>query len=167
MADVLEIHTNVLLREIDRLKVIFPELEDDPALLADTVEGQTRFDWLMNRLNVAYLEVVALKEGAVMLQQTMKDRAERFDRRSDGIKGLMLAVMRAAQKDKVILPSGTVSIAKGKPRLELDEDFHAQGYMRVKEEPMRTDILAALQAGNEIPGARVVPSPDHLQVRTK
>jgi hypothetical protein len=167
MPDILQIHADILLREIERLKALYPELEDDPVLLADTVEGSTRFEAVLDRLNVAFLEVVGLREATVMLQQTMKDRAERFNRRSEGIKGLMLAVMRAAGKQTVTLPSGTLSIAKGRDVLELDEDFHAQGYMRVKQEPMKADILAALKLGNEIPGARLATSPEHLQVRTK
>lgn len=167
MADVLHIHTDILLREIERLKTVFPELADDPDLLADTVEGSTRFEWLMNRLNVAHLEVEALKEGASMLQSTMKARADRFERRDDGIKGLMLAVMKAAHKDSIVLPSGTVTVAKGKDALELDDDFNAQGYVRTKTEPMKADILAALKKGDDIPGARLVKSDPHLQIRTK
>lgn len=167
MADVLETHTAILLREIDRLKALYPELEDDPQLLADTVEGSTRAEWVLDRLSVAYNEAVALREATAMLIETLKARHSRFDRRSEGVKDLMLAVMRSAGMKKIVLPSATLSIASGKAKLDLDDDFHAQGYMRVKTEPMRADILAALQAGDAIPGARLVQSPDHLQVRTK
>ena len=51
--------------------------------------------------------------------------------------------------------------------LELDEDFNAQGYMRVRSEPMKSDILAALKAGNEIPGARLTETDPSLSIRTK
>lgn len=165
MADVLQIHTDVLLREIDRLKALYPELEDDPQLLADMVEGSTRFEWVMDRLSVAFLEKVALKEANVIVQQSLRERGERFDRAAEGIKGLMMAVMQAAGQRKAVLPSATISISAGRPRLVLDDDFHAQGYMRVKEEPMKTDILAALNAGSEIPGARLEQAPEHIQVR--
>lgn len=166
MPDILQIHTDVLLREIERLKALYPELADDETLLADTIEGSTRFESVLDRLNVAYLEVTGLREATLMLKQTMQDRADRFERRSDGIKSLMLAIMRAAGQRKAVLPSGTLSVANGRDTLELDEDFHAQGYMRVKEEPMKADILAALKVGTEVPGARIVKAEPHLQVRT-
>jgi hypothetical protein len=166
MPDILQIHTDILLREIERLKALYPELADDETLLADTIEGSTRFESVLDRLNVAYLEVTGLREATLMLKQTMQDRADRFERRGEGIKGLMLSVMLAAGQRKAVLPSGTISVANGRDKLELDDDFHAQGYMRVREEPMKSDILTALKAGAEIPGARIVKTPEHLQVRT-
>lgn len=167
MADVLEIYTAILLREIERLKALYPELEDDAELLADMVEGSTSFDTILSRLTVAFLEKVALKEANSMIQADLRLRGARFDRGAEALKALAMSVMVAAGKRTAILPAATLSITKGRNKLVLDDDFNAQGYMKIEAKPMRADIAAALATGDDIPGARLEPSAEHLSVRTK
>lgn len=167
MADILEVHTSILLREIERLKAIYPELADDPEVLASALEGETRFLPVLENVTAAFLEAVAFKDAIAMRMSDLKERADRFDRKAEGLRALAFALMKAGDKTMVRLPIATLSVAKGKPKLVIDEDFNAQGYVRVKYEPMRTDIAAALAVGTEVPGARLEPATTHLTVRTK
>jgi hypothetical protein len=166
MADVLTDHANILRASIARLKSLYPELEEDDELLADMVEGSTTFDNVMDRLAVAFMSKVALKEANGAVVASLKERAARFERGAEAYKALMQDVMESAGMRKAVLPSATVYLAKSRPALIVDEDFNAQGYVRVKTEPMKADILAALSAGDHIPGARLETVADHLVVRT-
>lgn len=167
MTDVLATHTSILLAQIERLKAIYPELEDDAELLADTIEGSTTFENVLDRLAVAFMSKVALKEANAAVQSDLRDRGARFDRGAEALKALMFAIMKASGKQKVVLPSATVSVARSRPRLVIDDDFNAQGFVKIERTPMRADIAAALAAGDEIAGARLEPVNDHLSVRTK
>jgi len=167
MADILAAEAVTLAARIDALKRTYPELEDDGQLLADMVEGSTDFNAVLDKVAVAFLSAVSLKQANADLVDTLTTRGSRFERRAEAFKALAFDLMRAAGTRKVELPSATLSIAKGRPKLVLDDDFNAQGYMRVKAEPMRTDIAAALAVGNDIPGARLEQAPDHLAIRTK
>jgi hypothetical protein len=68
----------------------------------------------------------------------------------------------------VVLPSATISIDKGRPRLVIDnEDELPQGFVKIERTPKRADIAAALATGDSIPGARLEAANDHLSIRTK
>ena len=168
MADVLHIHTDILLREIERLKRIYPELEDDPQLLANTIEGSTNADNVLTRITQAFLENTALKEANAMLQSDLRERGQRFDRKAEAYRALAYAVMQASGRRMAVLPVATLSIAKGRAKLVIDdESVIPQGYVKIERTPMRADIARALGNGDAIPGARLEESEPHLSVRTK
>ena len=167
MAEILVQLAEQIKQSIERLKAEYPELEDDADLLADTVEGETDFPRVMQKLSAAFLDAATLKEANASFIASLRERGERFDRKADAYRALMLDLMTASGQRKLVLATATLSIAKGRDTLQLDEDFNAQGYMRVVKEPMKTDILAALKAGDDIPGARLVAAPEHLSIRTK
>jgi hypothetical protein len=161
--------------EIERLRKAFPELNDDLDLLADSIEGQTDFDQLCDAILAQYVECLAMREGvkahieAMKAHiEAMKARDERFGKAADVFKNLLHDLVKASGQTTVRRPLATLSIAKGRSKLVLDDDFNAQGYMRTfAPEPMRADIAAALAAGDEIPGARLEPGEPIFSVRTK
>lgn len=171
MHDTIVSHTNILLSQIERLKELYPELKDDDELLAGTIEGATNIESVLDRLTLSYVRQDALAKSAAQagrdVQSALSERAARLQRGAEALKALMFAVMNAAGMQKAVLPTATLSISKGRPTLALDDDFKVQGYVRTKTEPMRSDILAALTAGDEIPGARLVLAEPHLTIRPK
>lgn len=167
MTDVLTPRVTRIRMEIDRLRRFFPEINDDLELLAATIEGETDFDKVADLIIDAFLDRVSLREAVELRIDDMKARAERFGKGADAMKSLLTELMRAADKTMIRRPLATLVMSKGRETLVLDDNFNAQGYMRVKSEPMRTDILAALKAGDDIPGARLETPPPHLSVRTK
>lgn len=167
MSDPIVMDGRLIVAQIDRLKAIYPELAEDDALLLDTIEGQTHFDRVISTVIDAYLDAVSMNGAIADRIESLKERSERYDRRSEAYKALAFALVEASGQRKLTLPQATLSISTGRKVLELDEDFNAQGYMRIKAEPIKADILAALNNGDPIPGARIVQSPDHLSIRTK
>lgn len=153
--------------EIERLKQFYPEITEDLELFAGTVSGETDFDELLDAILDQFLDRVAMREAISLRIETMKERAARFDKGAEAFRAIAFDLMKAADKTMVRRPLATLVVSKGRPTLELDDDFNAQGYMRVEIEPMKTDILAALKAGSEIPGARLIETEPSLSVRTK
>ena len=154
--------------EIERLRKAFPELDDDLDLLADSIEGQTDFDQLCDAILAQYVERLAMRKGVKAHIEAMKARDERFGKAANVFKGLLHDLVKASGQTTIRRPLATLSIAKGRRKLVLDDDFNAQGYMRTPApEPMRADIAAALAAGDEIAGARIEPGEPTFSVRTK
>lgn len=168
MADVLTVHVSIVAAQIERLRAIYPELEDDAELLADMIEGTTNFDNVLDRVTMAFLGKVALKQANAELQKTLQERGARFDRGAEALKELIFALLIAAGKRNAVLPAATLSIAKGRNRLVIDDlDAIPQGYAKFEKIAAKADIAAALATGDQIPGAHLEPSPEHLTVRTK
>jgi hypothetical protein len=168
MADILEIHTAILLREIDRLKALYPELTDDPELLAGMVEGETRFEHVLERVTNAFLDMVSMKDAVALRMSALRERGERFDRKAEALKALAFAIMQHAEKTMVRLPVATLSMSKGRARVVIDAvDELPQGYVKTERVPLKTEILATLQAAGEVPGAHLEIGEPTLSVRTK
>jgi hypothetical protein len=152
--------------EIERLKKAFPELEEDLDLMAGMIEGETDFEKLVDTILDQFQERLTMREAVESRAKMLQERAQRFGRSADALKGLLHELVKASGQTNIRRPLATLVISKGRKKLELDPDFHAQGYMRVTTEPMKTDITAALNAGNDIPGARLVEGEPTFSVRS-
>jgi hypothetical protein len=168
MADTsLVVWSDMVRKQIDRLRVTYPELNDDADLLLGMVEGSTSFERVIDMVLDAFLDRVTMREAITRRIETMEARAHRMDRGAEALRDLARSLVEAAGQTTVKRPLATLVLSKGRPKLELDEDFNAQGYMRVKTEPMKADIAAALAAGSQIPGARLVEGEPTFSIRTK
>jgi hypothetical protein len=163
----LKAHTTRVVIEIERLKKAFPELEEDLELLAGTIEGETDFDALLDAILEQFLDRVTMREAVTRRIESLEERVGRFDKAAELFKKMAHDLMTSADKTMVRRPLATLVVSKGRPRLILDDDFNAQGYMRVKTEPMKADIAKALNEGADIPGARFEPGEPVFSIRTK
>lgn len=153
--------------QIGRLRAAYPEIEEDAELLAGMIEGETDFERVIDMLLEVYQDRTSLSLAASARAVELRERSARLERNAEAAKDVLRELLIAADKTMVRRPTGTLVLSKGRPKLELDGDFNAQGYMRVKSEPMKADIIAALAVGGSLPGARLVPSEPTLSVRTK
>lgn len=153
--------------EIERLKRAFPELEDDLELLASTIEGETDFDALLDAILEQFLDRVTMREAVTRRIETLEERVARFDKAAELFKKMAFDLMTSADKTMVRRPLATLVVSKGRPRLVLDDDFNAQGYMKVETKPMKAEIAEALKSGIELPGAKLVDSEPVFSIRTK
>lgn len=168
MADVLDAWANTVRSEIERLKALYPELAEDEQLLSDMVEGSTHFDDVLDRISMAFLSKVSLKEANANLQRSIAERGARFDRSAEALKALAMSLMQAAGKRNVVLPSATLFIANGRARLVIDNEAELpQGFVKIERTPIKADIHAALSSGDQIPGAHLEQAAEHLTVRTR
>lgn len=168
MADILINIAAQVKTTIERLRAEYPELDDDADLLADTIDGETDFTRIMERLSLNFLDATSLKEANGAIISDLRERGERFGRKAEAYRAIMQDLLVASGQRKCTLPTATLSIAKGRARLVIDDEAALpQGFVKLERIPIKADIAAALSAGESIPGARLEQAPEHLSIRTK
>ena len=150
----LELKRMELEREIQTLLEQFPQLKDDQDLLADMLEGQTDFNEVIAALakdiKLAKANVAGIKEVA----KELKERQSRFEAKEEFCRSLIHKLMDTAGVKKLTLPVATVNITNVSPSVMiLDESAIPDDFMRIKKEPNKTAIKAALETGQSIAGA--------------
>lgn len=150
------------------LLTAYPELAEDEDLRADVLEGETDAHRLVSVMVRRRREALALASAGKEIRSEQSERISRFERQADGYAALIKSLMLAADLPKIILPEATVSITKARTTVEItDENELPQGFVEIRRVPKKTEIKAALEAGDEIPGARLGLSEEGLMVRTK
>lgn len=168
MNDRLALDVRETAAQVERLRLTYPDLADDLQLLADTIEGETEFMPLMERLTEEYLDTVSMKAAIADRMSALAERRDRFDRKADVLKRMARGLMETAGQTKLQLPIATVSIAKGRTSCVVDDaDALPQGFYEVERKPLKTAIKTALEAGDVVPGARLETGEPSLSVRTK
>lgn len=153
-----------LTAHIEAITRDFPELAEDPDLAADTFEGMGLNDLLARLLSSAqdakhFAAAIAERIGE------LRQRQERFSRKQDAMRALMFRLLQASGQTKVTLPEGTLSVSKGRDKVEVtDESALPAEYVRVTTAPDKTALMAALKAG-PVAGARLVAGEPGLTVR--
>ncbi|WP_266029947.1 siphovirus Gp157 family protein [Brucella intermedia] len=156
----------VLEREFADLVAAYPELAEDEELRADTIEGETDAYRVLGK-------IVAIERDANSMVLAIGERAkelgarkERYTRRKDAMRALLLRLLKAADLNKVSLPEATVSIGKGRAGVEIvDETLLPDNVIKLKREPDKTAIKAALDAGEDVPGAALRLGGETITVR--
>lgn len=144
----------ILEREFADLVAAYPELAEDDELRADTIEGETDAYRVLGK-------IVAIERDANSMVLAIGERAkelvarkDRYTRRKDAMRALLLRLLKAADLNKVSLPEATVSVSKGRAGVEIvDETLLPDNVIKLKREPDKTAIKAALDAGEDVPGA--------------
>lgn len=156
-------------RQIARLFTDFhDELADDDALRADLVEGESDLHSILRRILDHRTEAEFLIAGIKERAAHLKERQDRYARRKDAMTALALRLMIVAQQDKVVLPEATISVSKGRERVEItDEDSVPRQLGKTTWAPDKVAIRAQLDAGEIVPGASIAIGPDSLGVRLK
>lgn len=150
------------------LMAAYPELAEDEVLLLDTIQGAT------NLFEIA-AKAVELKAEADTMTKALKSRISdlearkaRFNRQSEAMRKLIKGLMDAVGQTKLILPEATLSIAKGREKVVVDDlNELVQGFYRTERIADKDAIKTALDAGADVPGAHKETGEPTLQVRTK
>lgn len=156
----------VLEREFADLVAAYPELAEDDELRADTIEGETDAYRVLGK-------IVAIERDANTMLLAIGERAkdlaarkDRYTRRKDAMRALLLRLLKAADLNKVSLPEATVSVGKGRAGVEIvDESLLPDNVVKMKREPDKTAIKAALDAGEDVPGAMLREGQPSVTVR--
>ena len=144
----------------------YPELAEDEDLRADTIEAETDAHRILSVLLKRKLDARELATGAKARKIEVGERQARLERQEEGCDALIKSLMLAADLQKVTLPEATISITKPRVTVEIvNIDDLPQGFYR--KEPKKTELKAALEGGEEIPGAKLALGDDGLMVRTK
>lgn len=153
---------------IEALRHSHPQIanEEDQWLL--TLESETELHEFLARVIARMQDTDAKIEGLGDLMAKLKTRCDRFEQRSDAMRGLMMKVMMQAGVRKLELAAATLSIRNGVPKVIItDEARLPPDCIRVRTEPNKTVIKDLLARGEHVPGAELSNSQETIAVRIK
>jgi Siphovirus Gp157 len=155
-------------RQIEILLTAYPELADDEVLRLDMIEGSTDMIEFMRALEVARQQANATADAVGALIDNWRQRMARFQKRDEAIRALMFKLLQLAHLKKLELPEATVSLKIGVPKVVIiDEAALPDEFCRIRREPDRAKIKAALADFKAVPGATLSNGEDSLAVRIK
>ena len=154
--------------QIAGLIAVYPEIEDDATLLADTIEGETDFERVAEKI-VDFIREAETRASAVKERKdTMAERQKRFERQSEGGRKILMSLMKAARVDRIVLVEATISLTKPRDGVSItDLDALPQGFFRTERKALPKEILAAIKSGEAVPGAELAPGEAGMMIRTK
>ena len=153
--------------QVDRLFADCPELQDDERLRRDMLEGQTDLIALLRFMETRRQEVAAHVKALDATIEEIKTRRGRFERIDEANRRFMFNMLQWANLRKLELPEATLSIRAGMPKvLILDEAIIPDEFCRIRREPDKIKIKAALETGN-VPGTALSNAEQVLAVRVK
>jgi hypothetical protein len=153
-----------------RLMAIDPAYTDDNDLLADTLDGETDALEVVRRLVRYSLEQRSLADAAEARARDIKLRQARFEAREQAARSVALDMLDALGVHRVEAEDLSVSLKLGPPKVLVTEpEKLPDEFVRVvtTRNPDKLLILAALDAGREVPGAVKSNGSLVLQVRTR
>ena len=88
-----------------------------------------------------------------------------MERREYALRSLIHKVMDTAGLRKRELPEATVSVRAGQPKvLIIEEELIPDEFCRIKREPDKTRIKAAIQAHEQVPGCSLSNAEETLAI---
>jgi Siphovirus Gp157 len=157
-----------LQQEITQLLLTYPELETDEVLRADNIEGQTGAFEFLSKIVREIGATKALREGTVGYRNELDERIARLERREYALRTLIFKVMGAAELKRCELSEATLSIRTGQQKVVIvDERDLPEEFIRIKREPDKVRIKAALTAREEVPGAALSNAEPVLAIAIK
>jgi hypothetical protein len=155
-----------VLREVKSLLEVFPQLVDDEELFKDTLEGNTRFNEVMDRLITELKDNETLAEATASRIGKLRERQTRMTHRANFYRALILRLMENTGLKTIALPEAKISVVNTPEKVIVtDETAIPDAYCKITREPNRTAIKNAIKSGTYIPGATLSNGGTTIQVR--
>lgn len=155
-----------VIRQINSLLADYPQLAEDEELLKDTLEGNTRFNELMEYFLNQMRENETLAEAISQRIGKLRERQTRLTHRAQFYRSLMQRMMDFAGIKSIALPEGKISVVNSPEKVIItDESAIPDQFMRITREPSKSAIKAALKSGNTVSGATLSNGGTTIQVR--
>lgn len=137
---------------VSAVRQMFPDASDDD--LADSIAGESNLpDAIVTVLRAALVrEATGKALGELIDQMTARKR-----RIEEGAKSLRATALQAILEGGVTLPirapDMSVSVGRGKPKVQITEPDRVPDHLcTFRREPSKTMIVAAIAAGQDVPG---------------
>lgn len=155
-----------VIREINALLLEYPQLADDEELFRDTLEGNTRFNEIMDRLLTEMRDNETLAEAAASRIGKIRERQTRLTHRAQFYRSLMHRMLTVTGIQSVALAEAKVSIMKSPDKVIItDESAVPDAFMKITKEPNKTAIKNAIKTGTYVPGAALSNGGSTISVR--
>ena len=162
-------HTNINL--IEHVAGVLRDMlgdDFDSDTFLDTLDGETDVMDIVGRLVADREEAKAFAAASKAIAAEYDGRARRLTDKAAAIAKALGAVLDATGEKKIAHPLATISRTKGRRScLITDESAVPTQLCRTTVTPDRTAILAALEAGETIPGAEIQIGDPGVSVRVK
>jgi len=144
---------------------------DDDDLIADMIEGETDAMEGVSRVLRWISERNAYIAALKTVEADMAERRKRFEEGVDTARAALATFMDTVGLSKIERPEATISLRPASPSVAYAADFDPERLpeelRRWKCEADRPAVKAALEAGEEVPGATLNNGGTVLTVRTK
>lgn len=153
-------------REINALLAEYPQLADDEELMRDTLEGNTRFNEIMDRLLGEMRDNENLAEAAAQRIGKIRERQTRLTHRAQFYRSLMHRLLVLTGLKSVALAEAKISVVNAPDKVVItDESAIIDEYMRITKEPNKTAIKNALKSGKYVAGATLSNGSTTISIR--
>ena len=149
----------------DELKTVTDD-ELDAETFWDSLDGETDALDIIAHLITLYREAKAAESAMADLIEQYRDRKKRMEKNQRTLKRTIQKYLEAAGERRVSSTVGTAFITPGRMGVVVDdESLIPDAYMKTEKTPRASAILAAIEAGETVPGCRVDRGPDTLVIR--
>lgn len=151
----------------EQLQAEYRDADEDT--LRDTLEGLTTLPEALATVVRSYLDDLTLAAALGMRISEMQDRLSRIEQRAEKKRAVITVVMERADIRKLAEPDFTASLRAVPPTLLVaDERQIPAGFWRPQAPKLdRRALIAALGAGQSVPGAVLGNGTMTLSVRSK
>lgn len=141
----------------------------DPALVLDTIEGETELAEACCVVLEEIIEDETLLAGLQATINTLQTRKGRIEKSIEDRRNIILMAMQRAGLDVIKSPLGTMSAGVVPPKVIVnDEVLIPAAYWRPgKPQLDRAAVAEALKAGQQVPGAVLSNGGVNLRIRQK
>ncbi len=138
----------------------------DAGTFWDTLDGETDAGDLIDHLLASSQDDAALAEAVKAEIKALSSRASRIAARANAKKKTLGLILDATGQKKVERPRGTVSKIAGRMSVEItDSDAVPTQLCKTTITPDKAAIKKQIEAGEDVPGARLVRGEDSISVR--
>lgn len=153
-------------REINALLAEYPQLADDEELFRDTLEGNTRFNEIMDRLLSEMRDNETLAEAAAQRIGKIRERQTRLTHRVQFYRSLMHRLLTLTGLKSVALGEAKISVVNSPDKVIVtDESAIPDEFCKITREPNKTAIKTAIKNGQYVSGATLSNGGTTIQVR--
>jgi len=150
----------------DSIRAMLGDDEDAQAFI-DTLDGETDALAILDRMIETYQQSKADGEALKARIGDLTARRARLNRRAQAAHSAIGSILDAIGERKVVRPTATVIRTPGKPSLVYDEDMIPTQMCDMKRIVDKDAVIAALEAGEFVPGAELVKGADSVSVRVR
>lgn len=152
--------------QIAALRHFHPELDDDTQLLEDSLEGSTDLHEVVTKLVRVERDAASFSTAIKAQEEALADRRARYVKQQQIYRTMIHALLDAAGQTKLRIPEATISISQGRAGCIItDETALPDQFVKIERIPKKSEITAALLAGERVQGAEMKNSQPHLSIR--
>jgi hypothetical protein len=164
-----QLDPTIIRRQIENLKVSFPDLAGDDESWQMSLESETDLAELLTNVVRKIDDAKALVIGTKDRFEELEQRKARFEHRIDALRQLAFKLMQSAEVTKLELPIATLSIRNGAQQIvgENKPEHLPDDLCKVSRAIDRTKVKEALKAGKYVPGFSLSNAEPSLSIRVK